>query len=601
MEWVWALFAVFYALYLIALRSRLSGLKVIDTAGDHEGCEAQVVLHHKAELTCAQKKALHAFMLQHDLDLVDIVPSRLSILRVLALDFCIQTSHNEHKRFERGFSCGFGLALSPRLLGNYRKELPQTLDYVGLNELAGELKYRATLTTESAILPGASAVSPTFYEDYRVMQRYCLQSEMRLIFINLLVLALVVSGLFSLSGFGLLAFVIFNLKSFVATAGMRFEARGLLLYLIMRLPIDISVNIIHGCYALRTLFQRNDETHKASRRYKEDLHEGTEAFFHPKVTACPLCASSHIGFFMKSADLLNHKPGEFVYDRCTSCGHSWQNPQLNSRGLDFYYRDVYSGAGEAAMEYVFGFSTQSYHDRLALIRRYRPDPGSWLDVGMGQGHFCHVAQSQLIKTRFDGIDLSDHVEKAAGKGWIHRGFRGLFPELSHELKDSYEVVTMSHYLEHTADPRRELASAMEVLKPGGHLMIEVPNPDCPIMQKMGRFHIGWLIPQHLHLLNQAGLSRLLKEAGFREITWQLREANQRIDFLFMVMLMARGIAPFPYVPWMKRSLRAMLWYFIISWLSLPFMAAGFMLDLVRPWILRAPHWSNTMRVLAVKP
>jgi 2-polyprenyl-3-methyl-5-hydroxy-6-metoxy-1,4-benzoquinol methylase len=38
---------------------------------------------------------------------------------------------------------------------------------------------------------------------------------------------------------------------------------------------------------------------------------------------------------------------------------------------------------------------------------------------------------------------------------------------------------MYHYLEHTADPAAELDAATALLAPGGHLMVEVPDPRLP--------------------------------------------------------------------------------------------------------------------------
>jgi len=35
---------------------------------------------------------------------------------------------------------------------------------------------------------------------------------------------------------------------------------------------------------------------------------------------------------------------------------------------------------------------------------------------------------------------------------------------------------MYHYLEHTIEPKKELAAAATALPPGGHLAIELPDP-----------------------------------------------------------------------------------------------------------------------------
>jgi len=47
------------------------------------------------------------------------------------------------------------------------------------------------------------------------------------------------------------------------------------------------------------------------------------------------------------------------------------------------------------------------------------------------------------------------------------------------LPRDFDLVVMSHVLEHMLDPVAALQSALEVLRPGGHLLLAVPNPVRP--------------------------------------------------------------------------------------------------------------------------
>jgi len=45
------------------------------------------------------------------------------------------------------------------------------------------------------------------------------------------------------------------------------------------------------------------------------------------------------------------------------------------------------------------------------------------------------------------------------------------------------------------------------LPAGGHLMIEIPDPECHLGRLLGRFWVPWFQPQHQHLLSVARLER----------------------------------------------------------------------------------------------
>jgi 5,10-methylene-tetrahydrofolate dehydrogenase/methenyl tetrahydrofolate cyclohydrolase len=61
-------------------------------------------------------------------------------------------------------------------------------------------------------------------------------------------------------------------------------------------------------------------------------------------------------------------------------------------------------------------------------------------------------------TRFEGLDLAESIQLAQKKRWIDRAIRGIFPQVAASLaaEAPYDVVSMSHYLEHTCEPRTEI-------------------------------------------------------------------------------------------------------------------------------------------------
>ena len=297
-------------------------------------------------------------------------------------------------------------------------------------------------------------------------------------------------------------------------------------------------------------------------------------------------------------DRFQNKPGEFVLEECKACKHVFQNPRLSIEGLNFYYKDFYDGLGEDDLENIFRTSTESYRDRAKMVRAVI-EPSTWLDVGTGHGHFCMLARKEWPKTEFDGVDLSESIEDAERRRWIHRGYRGLFPDMAKDLAGKYDVVSMSHYLEHTREPRAEIEAAAKVVKPGGALLVEVPDPESRLGSFFGSWWLPWFQPQHQHFVRVGQLQQIMRECGFEPTVVHRGEAHQVVDFVLAVGMLMNKVAPPRHRPWRpKRGVLGRAWNRVILWLAIPVLIVAHLLDRVLAPLLRRPRWSNTYRVVA---
>jgi SAM-dependent methyltransferase len=251
------------------------------------------------------------------------------------------------------------------------------------------------------------------------------------------------------------------------------------------------------------------------------------------------------------------------------------------------------------MEFIFGFGAEPYHARAKMMRDVA-QPARWLDVGAGHGHFCIAARDELPDTRFDGLDLSESIDEAKRRGWVDTAYRGLFPELAPSIAGRYGAISMSHYLEHTLDPRAELDAAHIALEPGGCLLIEVPDPDFVLGRVLRRYWLPWFQPQHLHLVPAKNLDQMLQDRGFTPLVWHRGAAHQRVDFFFASWLFLDRLAPSPTLPWRKRGMLAAAWRTLVWTLGSSLIITGVLVDnLVGPLFARAKV-SNTYRVVARK-
>jgi SAM-dependent methyltransferase len=342
---------------------------------------------------------------------------------------------------------------------------------------------------------------------------------------------------------------------------------------------------------------RSERVAAARLRYRVDLTQGTARFLEPRREHCPWCGSSALRIHLISPDILQGKPGSFTLERCRGCGHIFQNPRLSASGLDFYYRDFYDGLGAFAAKICFGLLHGTYRRRAGVLRPHAT-PRAWLDVGTGYGHFCHIARQVWPRTVFAGLDIGDGVLQARRRGWLDEGYHGSFVGLADTLAGRYDVVSMHHYLEHTRDPLDEIRTAARVLSPGGHLLIEVPDPECAGARLLGRYWSHWMQPQHLHMFPADNLRQALTANGFTVVAVEHHQADLGQDFLPSIGLLLTRLAPDPGRPWAPRPPTAADHARRAAALvaAAPALLSGLLLDLTVRRLL--PRHSNAYRVLA---
>ena len=161
---------------------------------------------------------------------------------------------------------------------------------------------------------------------------------------------------------------------------------------------------------------------------------------------------------------------------------------------------------------------------------------------------------------------------------------------------------MHHYLEHTREPRRELQAAAKVLEPGGHLVVEVPDPASPWSRRLGRFWYSWFQPQHQHFLTCENLVAGLEGEGFDVLSVERGPANLGGDLFTAVVLAMQWVAPPSQAPWLPApTLARRARRLAVIALAVPALVAAAIPDLIMDARLRRPGTDapgNALRVVA---
>jgi SAM-dependent methyltransferase len=155
----------------------------------------------------------------------------------------------------------------------------------------------------------------------------------------------------------------------------------------------------------------------------------------------------------------------------------------------------------------------------ARARRLTP-PGRLLDVGCGGGSFLAAARAEGWWGI--GTDLA-HAACVATRGTAAAPVVGADADALPFRAAALDAVALVNVLDHTVRPAAVVSEAARVLRPGGLLIVRVPNgafhpPWAQALGRLGplvRWH-GWDAYPILHLFafGPTALRRLVERAGF---------------------------------------------------------------------------------------
>lgn len=214
---------------------------------------------------------------------------------------------------------------------------------------------------------------------------------------------------------------------------------------------------------------------------------------------------------------------EYQTVRCDSCGLMYLNPRPVAEELGRIYPEVYHSY---ILDEASG-SKGSFITRMrqkAAINRFRPvlkhvrGGGSvdLLDVGCGNGwglELFRAAAPGRIKTF--GVEIAQEAcDIAESHG--HKTYCGRFEDV--ELDQQFDLVNLTHVIEHVSSPRSVVRKAYEALRPGGILVLETPNAaaaDARWFEKSawGSYHY----PRHWYFFTPESLEAMGESEGFKMV------------------------------------------------------------------------------------
>ncbi|MBI4574150.1 MAG: class I SAM-dependent methyltransferase [candidate division NC10 bacterium] len=222
---------------------------------------------------------------------------------------------------------------------------------------------------------------------------------------------------------------------------------------------------------------------------------------------CNLCKTDDSRLLLRVKRSQDH----FTLRKCRRCGLVFLNPRPESEDLARYYAEHYDYDG-------FRRDRESLINRcrgdLDWIRKFKPK-GSLLEVGCMYGFLLALARDAGFDCH--GVEISKKVATHAREE-LHLDVHAGALESAHFPEGSFDVVFMSHVIEHLEDPLGALEKTVSLLKKDGVLLLKCPNFDS-LMARITRHGWWWIAPpEHLYHFTPRSLGKSLGRAGFRKVT-----------------------------------------------------------------------------------
>ncbi len=278
---------------------------------------------------------------------------------------------------------------------------------------------------------------------------------------------------------------------------------------------------------------------------------------HP-VAGCPVCGQPGATHLFSSPDRMHGVPGTYAYRRCPACRTVYQDPRVSDEDVALLYPIAYYTHADGAREGATGPGSATgrdvvrgwrasvregvrraqapgaadgpsppWHRLLARSRwirerafydlvqdemlPWRTPAGRALDVGCGSGEL--MLRLAALGWEVQGAEPDPAAAEVARRRTGAEVWAAGVAGLRREDMGAFDLLTLSHVLEHLPSPREALRSLARLLKPGGRLVALWPNPDSLGARVFRESWFAWDAPRHLVLPSPSAIRALVEGTG----------------------------------------------------------------------------------------
>jgi len=237
------------------------------------------------------------------------------------------------------------------------------------------------------------------------------------------------------------------------------------------------------------------------------------------TTACRVCSAP----FRKSFSRQDTRYG--ICAKCGAISKILTKDGYEALGATYDPGEIFKSANEQLIrQHLMVDTKQTQLRRIAewLGPRDGKPPITLLDIGCGMGGY--LLAGRQLGFQISGIEPSqDH--SAVGQTFFDLPIRNAYFDASDFKGQTFDIVILSHVIEHIFDPAEFMTAVGSVVSPNGILVVITPNAQSSLARLSGRNwsmlapldHVTMMTPKALYSLKPDGFAVSVTTA---EIIWE---------------------------------------------------------------------------------
>jgi SAM-dependent methyltransferase len=180
--------------------------------------------------------------------------------------------------------------------------------------------------------------------------------------------------------------------------------------------------------------------------------------------------------------------------------------------LKIYYKSPdyisHSDRAETFLEKIYQRAKRiNLKRKFRIVQKLLKGEGVLMDVGAGTGDFLKYAQERGWEAY--GVEPDDQARERA-----HQKGVSVYKSLAVQKQPAYDVISFWHVFEHLRSLEESIDEISAALKPGGHLVIAVPNYKSLDAKFYKEHWAAFDVPRHLWHFSRDSIKHLFTPKGY---------------------------------------------------------------------------------------
>jgi len=237
----------------------------------------------------------------------------------------------------------------------------------------------------------------------------------------------------------------------------------------------------------------------------------------PNDHPCDACGSTAFTPYLTGIrDFEYGMPGEWDTVRCESCKLVRLNPFPTLEEALATYPDSYVQYAPRTNSIVGPLYKRFVENQGRIMAAMAGPDARVLDVGAACGQFMHILGRQNPGWKITGLEPNPKAVATGRELFGADLVQGTLEDNPFD-DESFDLVILTHVIEHVPSPMDTLSRIHRLLKPGGVLYGETENIEAPDARIMGKYWGLFHIPRHLYFFTPDTLTALARKAAFGEV------------------------------------------------------------------------------------